>query len=39
MPPKELDPQKELNIPLQRARRNSRNPLLVKVLDWMGNTV
>lgn len=29
----------ELNILLQRARRNSRNPLLVKVLDWTGNTV
>ena len=24
---------------LQRARRNSRNPLLVKVADWTGNTV
>ncbi len=39
MPPKQPDPQKELNILLQRARRNSRNPLLVKVLDWTGNTV
>jgi hypothetical protein len=24
---------------LQRARRNSRNPLLLKVLDWTGNPV
>jgi hypothetical protein len=24
---------------LQRARRNSRNPLLVKVVDWTGNPV
>ncbi len=24
---------------MQRARRNSRNPLLVKVVDWTGNTV
>ena len=39
MPSKQLDPHKELNILLQRARRNSRNPLLVKVLDWTGNTV
>ena len=39
MPPKQLDPQKELIILLQRARRNSRNPLLVKVLDWTGNPV
>ncbi len=39
MPPKQLDQQKELTILLQRARRNSRNPLLVKVLDWTGNTV
>jgi hypothetical protein len=39
MPPKQPDPQRELNILLQRARRNSRNPLLVKALDWTGNTV
>jgi hypothetical protein len=39
MPPKQPDPQRELNILLQRARRNSRNPLLVKILDWTGNTV
>jgi hypothetical protein len=39
MPPKQLDSQRELDILLQRARRNSRNPLLVKVLDWTGNTV
>jgi hypothetical protein len=39
MPLKQLDPQKELNILLQRARRNSRNPLLVKVVDWTGNPV
>ncbi len=24
---------------MQRARRNSRNPLLVKIVDWTGNTV
>jgi hypothetical protein len=39
MPPKQPDPQKELNILLQRARRNSRNPLLVKIVDWTGNPV
>src|SRR5512135_3312769 len=39
MLPKQPDPQRELNILLQRARRNSRNPLLVKVLDWTGNPV
>jgi hypothetical protein len=39
MPPKQPDPQRELNILLQRARRNSRNPLLVKVVDWTGNPV
>ena len=37
MPPKQLDSQKELTILLQRARRNSCNPLLVKVVDWTGN--
>jgi hypothetical protein len=39
MPPKQPNPQKKLNILLQRAHRNSRNPLLVKVVDWTGNTV
>ena len=39
MPPKQPDPQRELNVLLQRARRNSRNPLLVKIVDWTGNTV
>lgn len=24
---------------LERARRNSRNPLLVRTVDWAGNTV
>jgi hypothetical protein len=36
MPRKQPDPQKELTILLQSARRNSRNPLLVKVVDWTG---
>ena len=29
----------KLKILLQSARRNSRNPLLVKVVDWTGNIV
>ena len=39
MPPKQPDPQKELNILLQRARRNSRNPLFMQTVDWTGDPV
>ena len=39
MPPKRPDPQKEPKILLERARQNSRNPLCVRTVDWMGNTI
>lgn len=39
MPPKRPDLRKELKILLEQARRNSLNPLLVKIVDWTGNTV
>ncbi len=28
-----------MKILLERARRNSRNPLCVRIVDWTGNTV
>ena len=38
MPPKQANPTRELQLLLSKARLNSRNPLLVKIVDWAGDT-